>query len=102
MADPALDVGDDLSGIGLVPAPVQLLGRKPELDDEIARQVLGLDLAALLPPEAEEGSLVIAHDDPGIGAADKIAAIARFDLTVTLLLCGSVQRSRLQRMCELE
>jgi hypothetical protein len=37
MADPFLNVGDHLPGIGLIPAPVQLLGYKAELDDEIAR-----------------------------------------------------------------
>src|SRR5262249_45063985 len=42
-----------LPGIGLIPAPVQLFGRIAKLDDEIARQVLGLSFAALFPPEAE-------------------------------------------------
>jgi hypothetical protein len=37
MSDLFLNVGDHLSGIGLIPAPVQLLGYKAELDDEIAR-----------------------------------------------------------------
>jgi len=31
-----LQVGKDLSGIGLVPAPVQLLGSQAELDDEVS------------------------------------------------------------------
>ena len=31
-----------------VPAPVQLLGYDPELDDEVAREVLRLSLATLL------------------------------------------------------
>jgi hypothetical protein len=34
----------------LIPAPVQVLGRKTELDDEVARKVLRLDLAALFLP----------------------------------------------------
>ena len=38
MANAFLHVRDDLSGIGLEPAPVQVLGRKTELDDEIARE----------------------------------------------------------------
>ena len=35
-----LDI-DHLPGRALVPLPVQVFGREPELDDEIARQVLG-------------------------------------------------------------
>ena len=71
MADLALDVGKHLPGIGLIPASVQLLGRKAELDDEVARQVLRLDLAALFAPEPDQGCLVVAHDDPGVRAADE-------------------------------
>jgi hypothetical protein len=44
-----LNVRDDLSGIGLVPAPVKVLGDDPELDHEITRQVLGLDFTAFFP-----------------------------------------------------
>ena len=75
MADPLLDVGDDLPGIGLVPAPVKLLGGEAELHDEVAGQVLRLDFAALLPPQPQQGGFIIAHDDPGVGAADERAAI---------------------------
>jgi hypothetical protein len=48
----ALNVGNDLSGIGLVPAPVQLFGHDPELDDEVTREVLRLGLTSLLPPQS--------------------------------------------------
>ena len=61
-----LDVGDDLTGIGLVPASIEVLGHHPELDDEIAGQVLRLDLAALLLPKPEQRILIVAHDDPGV------------------------------------
>ena len=37
MPDALLYVGEHLIGIGLIPAPVQILGREAELDDEIAR-----------------------------------------------------------------
>jgi len=57
------------------PVPVQVLGRQAELNDEIAGEILGLDLAALFPPKPEEGGFVVAHDDPGIGAANVIAAV---------------------------
>ena len=71
MLDPPLDVRDRLAGVALVPMPIEVLGDVPELDDEVARQVLGLGLAALLPPEPEQGRFVGAHDDPGVGAADE-------------------------------
>src|SRR6516164_4225853 len=78
MPDPLLNIGDYLSAIGLIPAPVQVLGRNAKLDDEIARKVFGLDLAPLLPPEAEEGALVIPNDDTGVGAADEITAVTPY------------------------
>ena len=68
-----MDVGDDLAGIGLIPAPIEVFGDGPELDDEVAGQVFRLDLAALFLPQPDEGVFVIAHDDPGIGAADEVA-----------------------------
>ena len=71
MLDAALDVGDDLPGVGLVPAPIKVLGDHAELNDEVCREVLRLDLAALLLPQPDQGLLVLAHDDPGVGAADK-------------------------------
>ena len=48
-----MDARDDLTAIRLIPAPVKLLGNAPELDDEVAEEVPGLDLAAfflLAPP----------------------------------------------------
>jgi hypothetical protein len=44
------------------------------LDNEIAGQVFRLDPAALFPPESNEGGLVVAHDDAGVRAADKVTA----------------------------
>ena len=73
MLHPALDVGEDLAGIAFVPAPVQGFGDDAKLDDEVAGEVLGLDLAPFFPPQAEQGGLVIAHDDAGVRAADKAA-----------------------------
>jgi hypothetical protein len=49
-----------------IAGPIERLGHQAELDDEIAGQVLGLGLAALFPPEAEQGGLVVAHDDAGM------------------------------------
>jgi len=58
---------------------IELLGSAPELDHEIARQVLRFDLAALLSPQPHQGVVVITHDDPGVGAADKEAAVYSVD-----------------------
>ena len=70
-----LHVDDAPAGIGLIPAPIKGLSRQPELYDQIAGEVLRLDLAALLPPQPDQGSLVLAHDGPGVGAAEITAAV---------------------------
>ncbi len=54
MNHPSLNVPERVSGISLVPMPIKGLGHDPELDDEIAGEVLGLGFAALLSPEAEQ------------------------------------------------
>ena len=51
------------------------LGYETELDDQNIRKVERRLLAALFPPESQQGLLVLAHDHPGIGAADKLAAV---------------------------
>jgi hypothetical protein len=68
-----------LSGIGLVPASVQVLGHKAKLDDEIAREVLWLDLTSFFLPKPEEGGFVVPHYDPGVRAANEVPTIGRFD-----------------------
>jgi hypothetical protein len=87
MPNPALYISKHLAGIDLIPAPVQLLGREAELHNEIAREVLRFDFASFLPPQPQQGSLIIAHDDPGIRPADEIAAIggSTFRIHATLL-----------------
>jgi hypothetical protein len=50
MADSALDILEGVTGIALEPLPIEGLGRRPELNDEVAREVLRLNLAPLLPP----------------------------------------------------
>ena len=54
MPDLPLDVRDHLARVGLIPAPIKVLRHHSELDDEIAGQVLWLDLAALFPPEPQQ------------------------------------------------
>jgi hypothetical protein len=78
VSDMPLGILHQLTGIELIPAPVQVLRREPELDDEVTREVLRLDLAALLPPEPDQRRLVLAHDDPSVGAADEVAAVLAF------------------------
>jgi hypothetical protein len=60
MLDAPLDRRNDLAGIALEPVPVERFGNHPELDDEIVREVFRLSFTALLAPEAEQGSLVVA------------------------------------------
>jgi hypothetical protein len=73
MLDLPLDVGDAPAGIALVPGPVELLGCGPELNDQVAGQVLRLGLTAL--SELDQGRLVAAHDNPGVRAANEGAAV---------------------------
>jgi len=75
--DLLLYVDDHLPDTGLVPAAIELLGRDPELDYEIAGQVFPFYLTADLPPLPEESLFILAHDDPGIGSADETATVFR-------------------------
>jgi hypothetical protein len=75
MPEPMLDAFDPLPGVALVPMPVERFGHHAELDDEVAGEVLRLDLAPFLLPEADEGAFIVAHDDPGVGAADEASPV---------------------------
>ncbi len=77
MPDSALDVADLPAGVALVPRAVEFLGCHSELHDEVARQVLRLGLAPFLAPQADQGGLIAAHNDAGVGAADEAAALSR-------------------------
>jgi hypothetical protein len=66
---------DHLPGRALVPLPVQVFSREPQLDDEITGQVLRLGLAPFFSPEAEQSGLIAAHDDPDVRASNEVAAI---------------------------
>ena len=79
MPDPALHVADLPAGVALVPGAIELLGCSPELHDQIAGEIVSLDLASLLAPKPDQGGFIVAHDDPGIRAADeRAAAFVRF------------------------
>ena len=62
----ALDIAEDLAGIAFEPMPIEGLGDHPELDDEVAGEILRLDLAALFPPKAKQRGFVLAYDDAGV------------------------------------
>jgi hypothetical protein len=73
--DPPLHVLDGASGITFIPAAVEVLGDDPKLDDQVVGQLLGYDLAALLPPQPNERGFVLAHDNARIRPADKAATV---------------------------
>jgi hypothetical protein len=75
--DPGLHVRDGVAGIAFVPPAIEVFGSQSELDDEVRREVLRPDLAALLLPQADQGPFVLAHDDAGVGAADEGASVNR-------------------------
>jgi len=81
--DLSLNVRKYLTGIGLIPAPVQVLGRNAKLNDQIAGEILRLHFAPLFSPEAEERGFIVPDNDPGVRPADEVASIRKFaDLEV--------------------
>ena len=75
MLDFALHMLDGLASVALIPAPVEVLGGRSKLHDQIIGEIFRLDLAALLPPQPNQHRFVATHDHPGIGATDKRAAM---------------------------
>jgi hypothetical protein len=75
MFDAALNIGDASAGVALVPEAVEVLRSGPELNDEVAGQVLWFGFASFLTPQADQSSLVTAHDDSGVRAADEATAV---------------------------
>src|SRR5207237_936283 len=71
MLDPTANAPNASAGIALVPGAIELLGRGPKLYDQIARQILRLGFSPFLTPELDQGRFVVAHDDPGVRAADE-------------------------------
>jgi hypothetical protein len=70
-----LDVTDPVARVEFVPATVEVFGDQAELDDQDGGRIDRSPLPALFAPEAVKGLLVLAHDDPGVRAADGVAAI---------------------------
>jgi hypothetical protein len=52
---------------------VERFGQHLELYDDIAREAAWFSFALFLSPDAEEGGLIVTHDDRGTRAADKMA-----------------------------
>src|SRR5262249_4448247 len=75
--NPALDVLDNLSSCALVRAPIEALGREPELHEQVTRIIRRLCLTPLLLPKPEEGGLVAPHDNPCVRATEERAALDR-------------------------
>jgi hypothetical protein len=48
-----LHLSDDVAGVPLVPAPVQMLGHGAELDQKLAGQIFRLDFAPFFLPKAK-------------------------------------------------
>jgi hypothetical protein len=66
MESPSLDVRDEMASVLLVPKPIQLLRHGAKLNDEVAGQILGLDVATFFLPKPVKLFSVIAHDDSGV------------------------------------
>jgi hypothetical protein len=71
-------INNDLAGFGFVPAPVEILGSKAELDKEIVGEILRLNLAAFLSPEPQQGDFIVPHNNPSIRAADERTPVNGF------------------------
>ncbi len=65
-----------MAGVALIPVPIEVFRGGAELDDQDAGQVLRFDLSSFLAPEPDQGSLVVPHDDPSIGATNEFATIS--------------------------
>ena len=75
MADVLLALRDCLGCAALVPVPVQVLCGPAELDHQVFREILRLNLAPLFPPQPNEIGFILAHNDAGVRAANERAAL---------------------------
>jgi len=56
---------------------IELLGGDAELDDKVPGQVLRVDLAAFLLPEANKRGFIATHDDSGVCSAKEVSPANR-------------------------
>ena len=75
----ALHVAHPPAGIALVPGAIELLSRYSRAARSGCRRGPQGSLAPFLPPKLDEGRFIAAHDNPGVGAADKEASILHGD-----------------------
>src|ERR1700723_2872716 len=59
MLDPSLDAIDRMTGVALVPAPVEVFRGVAGLDHQDVGQVFGTDLPSFLAPQSDQGTLVV-------------------------------------------
>jgi len=74
MVHAALDIPDNLTGIALIPDAVEVFRRVSQLNDQVTAEVFRRRFAALLAPQPQQRGFVVAHDNAGVGAADKRVA----------------------------
>jgi hypothetical protein len=72
-----LDRRNDLACIALEPKPFSSVTR-PSWTIRLADKSSGSASPTFLAPEPEQGDFVVAHDDAGVRASDKMPAIFRF------------------------
>jgi hypothetical protein len=56
-----LNMGEAVSAVPLIPEAVEWFGNQPELNDEVSREVFGLNFAALFTPKVEKRVFVGTH-----------------------------------------
>jgi hypothetical protein len=71
MLNAPLDILEAAARVTLEPAPIELLGGQAELDDEVVREVFGLNFAPLFVPEPDQSVFILTHDNPGIRASNE-------------------------------
>jgi hypothetical protein len=71
MSNVPLDFGKGLATVGLIPAPIEVLGGQAQLNEEIAGEVRWLQFASLFAPKPQESALIVSHDGPIVRAAYK-------------------------------
>ena len=78
MPNVLLHIRNDLPGIGLVPAAVQLFRGCSSWTTRLPERSSGSASPRFSRHSRSQGGLVLAHDDPGVGAADEVAPIGTF------------------------
>ena len=71
----SLHVLDGTAAVMFIPAAIEVLGYGPELDNQIVREILGINLPPLLAPKANQSNIVLAHYDSSVRAAYEAPAV---------------------------